>query len=321
MTGDWKGKRVLVTGAGGFIGGAIAKRLLDEAAEVTCIVRSSGFQENLRLQGATIYEGHVADYDLMCEIISSQEIEYVFHLAANAIVRVAAKDPMSTYQSNIMGTVALLEAVRNVGRNKVKKVVVASSDKAYGDHTILPYKETMALQPKNTYDTSKACADLIARTFAHNYDMPVCVTRCSNVYGPGDRNMSRIIPNSICRVLRGEAPQLYSDVSVMEREFIYIDDVVEAFLLLGMSRDYTDGFAYNVGGTGPVKVENLVQLIVEYMGSDLKVEIVERDPEFKEIQRQHIDATLLSAATGWQPKVRIEEGLRKTIDWYKARAR
>ena len=317
---DWKGKKVLATGAAGFIGGAITRRLLNEAAEVTCLVRSSGWQENFNFQGATIFEGHVADYDLMCEIISSQEIEYIFHLAANAIVRVAARDPMQTYHTNVMGTVALLEATRTVGKT-VKKVVVASSDKAYGDHTKLPYFETMALQPKNTYDTSKACADMIARTYAHNYEMPVCVTRCSNVYGPGDANMSRIIPNSICRVLRGEAPQLYSDVSEMEREFIYIDDVVEAFLLLGMSQDFTDGFAYNVGGAGPVKVERLVEMIVEQMGSDLKVEVIPRDPQFKEIQRQYIDATILNIATGWSPSVRLEEGLRKTIEWYRARVK
>lgn len=317
---DWKGKSVLVTGAGGFIGCAIAYRLIAEGAKVTCLVRSSGWIHEIDLSDATVYEGHVADYDLMCEIISTQEIEYVFHLAANAIVRVAARDPMQTYHTNVMGTVALLEAVRTVGKT-VKKVVVASSDKAYGDHTKLPYFETMALQPKNTYDTSKACADMIARTYAHNYELPICVTRCSNVYGPGDMNMSRIIPNSICRLLRGESPQLYSDVSEMEREFIYIDDVVDAFLLLGMSRDFTDGFAYNVGGAGAVKIERLAEMIIEQMGSDVKVEIIPREPQFKEIQRQYIDATLLSMATGWMPKVRLEEGLKRTITWYKPRVK
>lgn len=317
----WKGRRVLVTGAAGFIGCAIAQRLLADKAIVTCLVRTSGWQEDIDLGGATVYEGDVSDYRLLCEIISTNEIEYVFHLAANAIVRVGARDPMSTYQTNVMGTVALLEAVRNVGKT-VRKVIVASSDKAYGDHVVLPYKESMALQPKNTYDTSKACADMIARTYAHNYGLPICVTRCSNVYGPGDPNMSRIIPNSICRLIRGECPQLYSDVAEMEREFIYIDDVVEAFLLLGDSSDLINGFAYNVGGTGPVKVERLVEQIIEQMNVEPGViEVIPRDPEFKEIQKQYISAVALSAATGWTPKVRLEDGLRRTIRYYKARVK
>lgn len=314
---NWEGKRVLVTGAAGFIGAAVAHRLMDAGAKVTCLCRSHGWQNEIDFNGATVYEGDVADYNLLSEIISTNEIEYVFHLAANAIVRIASKDPMSTYQTNIMGTVALLEACRNVGR--CKKIVVASSDKAYGDHTVLPYTETMALQPKNTYDTSKACADMIARTYAHNYGMPVTVTRCSNVYGPGDMNMSRIIPNSICRALRGERPQLYSDTAMMEREFIYIADVVDALLMLGLSNAGTNGQAYNIGGTGAVRVDHVVVKILELMGSELTTELLAREPTFKEIQRQYIDATLLNCATGWAPTTKLMGGLLKTIEWYRPR--
>lgn len=313
----WKGKSVLVTGAAGFIGLAVSHRLLNDGANVSCLVRSPGWQHRIDLDEATVYEGDVSDYRLMCEIISSQEIEYVFHLAANAIVRVGARDPMSTYQTNVMGTVALLEAIKNVGR--CTKVVVASSDKAYGDHDVLPYIESMALQPKNTYDTSKACTDLIARSYAHNYSLPIVVTRCSNVYGPGDPNKSRIIPNSITRIIRGELPVLYSDVSSMEREFIFIDDVVDACLLLGMSGESTNGDAFNVGGTGSISIEGLVKKICSLMGADLELEIVEREPIFKEITRQYIDAGKLNSQTGWVPRTALDDGLRTTIRWYMTR--
>lgn len=308
-----KGKNVLVTGAGGFIGGCLSEALLEIGANVTCLVRTQG-PAPAGLVGATIFTGEVTDYELMCDVISSQEIEYIFHLAANAIVRIAARDPMSTYNTNVMGTVALLEAARNVGR--CKKIVVASSDKAYGDHEILPYVETMALQPKNTYDTSKACADMIARTYAHNYSMPIVVTRCSNVYGPGDPNQSRIIPSSIVKVLNGEPPMLYSDVSVMEREFIYIDDVLNACLALAESGPETNGEAFNIGGTGAVAVSEVVSIILQLLKSDIKPNVVQREVTFKEIQRQYIDADKLTKATGWRSHVSLTEGLRKTIRSY-----
>lgn len=314
---SWKNKNVLVTGVGGFIGAAVAERLITEGANVTALLKSHAVNP-MSLFGATMFVGNVTDYKLMSDIISSQEIEYIFHFAANAIVRIGARDPMSTYDTNVMGTVAVLEAARNVGKT-IKKILVASSDKAYGDHEVLPYTEEMALQPRNTYDTSKACADLVARSYAHNYSMPIVVTRCSNVYGPGDPNNSRIIPNSILRILDGEPPVLYSDVSVMEREFIYIDDVVEACLILASSDSMSDGEAYNVGGTGAKSVEDVVKTILLLMGADdVDPVIVQRESVFKEIQRQYIDATKLVVATGWHPNVSLVPGLKNTISWYKS---
>ncbi len=311
----WTGKRVFVTGAGGFVGGAIAQRLYDLGAEGTCLTRRSGHNP---VEGAETVVGDVSDYALMRDLISSREIEYIFHFAANAIVRISARDPLSTYQSNVMGTVALLEAARNVGR--CKKIVVASSDKAYGDHEKLPYVEDMPLQPKNTYDTSKACCDMIARSFAHNYDMPIVVTRCSNVYGPGDRNTSRLIPNSIKRIMEGLPPTLYSDISAMQREFIYIDDVVSACLLLGSSEKETNGKAFNVGGTGAHSIESVIRLILSVMESDLKVEIVERESIFKEIKSQYIDASELEKL-GWFPRTSITDGIIQTANWYDGQTR
>lgn len=312
-----KGKNVLVTGAGGFIGGALTNRLVEEGMNVVCLVRSFNGAKRFALSRTTMYEGDVSDYNLMRSIISSHEIDYVFHLAASAIVRISARDPVSTYQTNVMGTVALLEACRVSGR--CKKIIVASSDKAYGDHDVLPYIESMALQPHNTYDTSKACTDMIARSYAQNYDMPICVTRCSNVYGPGDQNISRIIPNSIARIMRGEPPMLFSDVSEMEREFIYIDDVVDANIALALSGARTNGEAFNVGGTpdGAIKIDTIVRVIANMMGSELEPEIVQREPMFKEIKRQFIDSSKLRFETGWAPSISLHRGLESTILHYR----
>ena len=317
----WKGKKVLVTGITGFIGSNLAEDLVNRGANVVGLVKDS---RRMNLAYDVLEFGDIADgqiYKKFCSVISEHEIDTVFHLAANAIVRVAARDPMSTYQTNVMGTVALLEACRNVGR--CQRIVVASSDKAYGDHEQLPYTEQFALQPKNTYDTSKACMDMIAQSYAANYGMPVAVTRCSNVYGPGDMNMSRIIPNTINRILDGQRPMLYSDIENMEREFIYIDDVVSAYREVAewvsrpelVGRDVSPVF--NIGGTGAVQIRKLVEMICAEMDVSSEVEIVQRENIFKEIQRQYIDASKLTVHTDWKPNVSLERGLQETISFYK----
>jgi CDP-glucose 4,6-dehydratase len=311
------GKNIFVTGAGGFIGSSIVKKLVSLDANVFSLVRSKSAEDFETLKGSKIYVGDVCDYSLMSEIISTNSVDYIVHLAANAIVKNSARDPMSTYRSNVMGTVTVLEAARNVG--KCTKIIAASSDKAYGDHEILPYTESTPLATRNTYDTSKACSDLIARTYAHNYGMPIVVTRCSNVYGPGDPNTSRIIPNTIARINRNEPPVLYSDVSLMEREFIYIDDVVDAYLRLMSSDETTNGEAYNIGGGGPVKITQVVNKILDLMGSRLETTVIKREPTFKEISRQYIDASKLFDATGWKQTTSLQEGLATTIQSYLAR--
>ena len=312
------GKNIFVTGAGGFIGSSIVKKLVALGANVSSLVRSKSAEDVETLKGSKIYVGDVCDYSLMSEIISTNSIDYIVHLAANAIVKNSARDPMSTYRVNVMGTVAVLEAARNVG--KCTKIIAASSDKAYGDHEILPYTESTPLATRNTYDTSKACSDLIARTYAHNYGMPIVVTRCSNVYGPGDPNTSRIIPNTIARIGRNEPPVLYSDVSSMEREFIYIDDVVDAYLRLMTSDETTNGEAYNIGGGGPVKITQVVDKILDLMGSRLETTVIQREPTFKEISRQYIDASKLFDATGWKQTTSLQDGLATTIQSYLKRS-
>jgi len=319
----WKNKNVLITGINGFIGTALARRLLLEGANVSGLVKEISHAADILYHGnCKLFTGDICDYTTLSEIISLQEIDVIFHFAAFAIVRSSSKDPMSTYRINVMGTVNVLEAARNVGR--CKSIVVASSDKAYGDHEELPYTEDFALQPKNTYDTSKACMDMIARSYAHNYDMPICVTRCSNVYGPGDMSLSRIVPNTIKLILDGKGPMLYSDIESMEREFIYIDDVVEAYLKLGTGYcalkpiKAPQGEAYNIGGTGPVKIYDLAAKISELMGSKKKPFVSRRDPLFKEIQRQYIDASKLLTIHAWKPQIDLDEGLKRTVEWYKS---
>ena len=311
---DWKGRNVLITGISGFIGCALARKLKELGINVVGLVREWNHVPWPVLDECTIINGDVCHYDTIRETMSFYEIDTVFHFAAFAIVRVAARDPMSTYRVNVMGTVNVLEAARAL--NKCKSIIVASSDKAYGDHIILPYTESTDLKPRNTYDTSKACMDMIARSYAHNYDMPVSVTRCSNVYGPGDMNLSRIIPNTIKRVLGGDPPLVFQDVSDMEREFIYIDDVVDAYLRL--ADNPTRGEAFNIGGTGPTKIYDLVGKISGIVGLDEMIHISKRDNIFKEIKRQYIDAGKLKAWTGWESTTGLHEGLEKTVEWYKA---
>lgn len=311
-------KNTLVTGAGGFIGSRLAIRLARSGVRTVAFVNNIGceHEEELFDAGCVIELGSISDYDRVRSLLSTHDIDTVFHMAAYAIVRLAARDPMTAYDVNVNGTVALLEACRVVGG--VKKVVVASSDKAYGDHEKLPYTEQHPLQPKNTYDTSKACMDMISRSYAHNYGLPIVVTRCSNVYGPGDRNWNRLIPNTVSRVLRGTSPMLYSDIETGVREFIYIDDVLDAMLLLAGSEDVTNSKAYNVGGTQPFVIRQLVDLILTVMDrKDLSIAVVQREPVFKEIMEQYIDSSLLQATVDWKPKTDIVDGLKTTIEWIK----
>jgi len=307
----WENRNVLVTGASGFIGNAIAWNMWNLGAKVTCLKQKSGNKVKLPFDDMSyVAEGDITDYNFLRDLISKREIDTIFHLAARSIVRISAKDPLSTFNTNVMGTVALLEAARNVG--KCKSIVVASSDKAYGDHDVLPYTENHALIPKNTYDTSKACTDLIAQTYYYNYGMPVSITRCSNVYGPGDNNLSRLIPNSCIKVADHKSPMIYSDIENMEREFIFISDVADAYEAI--ARNELVG-PYNIGGNGPMKIIDVVNLICKFNGG-LPAHVVERDPEFKEISKQCIDSSKLKEATGWEPKTDIKDGLKKTYYYY-----
>jgi CDP-glucose 4,6-dehydratase len=262
--------------------------------------------------------GGLEDFDLVSRAVAEYEVEYAFHLAAQAIVGVANRSPLSTFDANIRGTWHLLEALRLCG--SVKGVVVASSDKAYGTHEELPYLETAPLTPQYPYDTSKACADLITRCYFHTWGLPVAVTRFANIYGGGDINFSRIVPDTIRSVLRGRDPVIRSD-GTPERDFIFTEDAVDLYLEIArrLPDEGVAGEVFNGGHNRPVKILDLVEKIIDLSErKDLKPDIRGVDAGHGEIDRQWLDASKAKAVLGWTPKISLEEGLRRTLDWYRA---
>jgi len=316
----------LITGATGFLGSALLDKL-KATDNVTLLVRPiSSLEQQVSLlnelhgSNVKIIYGDICDYNLMCRVIADNEITHVYHCAANSIVRICANNPMGAYQTNVMGTVTLLEAIRTVGMNNIKSVVVSTSDKAYG-HSPAPYNEDTPFSPKYTYESTKSCQDIVAQNYFHNYGLPVKVVRCSNLYGPGDPNESRLIPNSIKKLMAGSRPVLYTGVADYQREFTYISDAVNAFKLIG--EESPPGENYCVGSVdGPIKILDLAikisdtyHLVNDSTSADEKVELVERAANFKEIEIQSIDDTKLHGL-GWNPHINLEEGLKRTILFY-----
>jgi CDP-glucose 4,6-dehydratase len=304
--------RIFITGASGFLGSALARNLAIEGHTVVTLERDNNTNQIDNLANF-IVKGDITDANLMRRIIADYEVEHVYHLAAQSIVRICAADPISAYQANVMGTVNLLEAIRTSGMNHIKSVVISTSDKAYG-HAPVPYTEDTPFMPKYTYECTKACQDIVGQNYFHNYEMPIKIARCSNIYGPGDPNWSRLIPNSIRRALKGERPQLYSDVADYIREFVYIDDTIDAFKLIDKFGEA--GNAYCVGGTASYKIKDLISTILELCEADPDIEIIDKPSTFKEIEQQFIDGTKIKTL-GWQPKFSLEQGLRETIKYYK----
>jgi len=317
---------VLVTGAQGFIGSWVAERLLNDGARVVTLLRD--VEPDARFETDGIGErcaqvrGDLVDYDALVRALNEHGIQAVFHLAAQTIVGTANRSPLSTFETNIRGTYTLLEACRNVGvvGNPVERVVVASSDKAYGNHDELPYREDFPLQPRYPYDVSKACTDLIARSYAVTYDMPVAVTRLANVYGGGDVNWSRIVPDS-CRLLANDKqPVIRSDGSP-ERDYMYAEDAVSAYLAIAESLDEREhwGRAWNAGTGAPVSVRALVDRLIAASGKDLAPVVEGTGTPPGEIDRQFLDSTALREELGWTAQWDLDEGLRTTYEWYAAR--
>lgn len=304
-------ENVLVTGANGFVGAALAERLLAMDKRVVALIRDLNYKTPRGLlDDVSVVRGDLRDFDAVRYAVSKYEIDTIFHLGAVAIVKVASADPRSTYDVNVMGTVNVLEAARQCGH--VDKVTVASSDKAYGVHEQLPYEEDFALHASDPYSTSKACTDLISQSYALTYGLDVSILRSGNIYGPGDLNDSRIIPRTVLRILDGEPPVLYQGAGESTREFMYIDDVVDAYLAVAANGG--SGEAYNVGGSGEMKIRDLMELIIEEMGADIEIE--ERPRDFFEIDHQYLDASKLEAL-GWSARVGVHEGIRRTIPWYR----
>ena len=254
------------------------------------------------------------DYLLIERTLGEYEIDTVFHLAAQAIVGVANRNPLGTFKSNIEGTWNILEAARK--SPLIKRVIVASSDKAYGDQEKLPYDENMPLQGKHPYDVSKSCADLIAQTYYETYKLPVCITRCGNLYGGGDLNFNRIIPQSIQSILNNKAPVIRSDGSFI-RDYFYIEDAVDAYINLAekVVELNLGGQAFNFSNEIQLTVLELVNKILKIMGSSMKPIILNQGSN--EIIHQYLSAKKARTILGWSPNYTIDEGLSKTIEWYK----
>jgi CDP-glucose 4,6-dehydratase len=248
-------------------------------------------------------------------VLNEHDVEEVFHLAAQAVVGHANRSPLGSWEANVRGTYTLLEACRTLGT--VRRVVVASSDKAYGAQDELPYREDFALRPLNPYDVSKACTDLIARSYAHSYGLTLAVTRLANVYGPGDLNWSRIVPDTARALVRGERPTIRSD-GTAERDYIYAEDAVDAYLAVAASLDRPEqsGRAWNAGWGRPVPVLEVVRTLIDVSGVDVEPDIRGEGTPTGEISRQYLDSTAIREELGWEPKWELEAGLRATWQWY-----
>jgi CDP-glucose 4,6-dehydratase len=315
----WRDRSILVTGATGLVGGWLVKRMVAAGASVVAIVRDWVPQAELvqtgLLDSVTAVRGDICDQEFLERVLGEYEAETVVHLAAQAIVGIANANPISTFESNIAGTWRLLEACRRSPR--VKQIVLASSDKAYGDAPELPYTEETPLRGRHPYDVSKSCADLIAQSYFATYGLPVAITRCGNFFGGGDLNWNRIVPGTIRAVLRGDAPVIRSDGQFV-RDYFYVEDGAAAYMHLAEQlamRPELAGHAFNFSNENQVTVLELVHRILTALNSELKPVVLGQASH--EIRKQHLSATKARTMLGWRPLYSLEEGISRTVTWYK----
>lgn len=314
----WQDRPTFVTGGTGLVGNWLVRRLLKAKADVVCLVRDwvpqsevvrSGLIENIK-----VIRGDIRDRDTLERVIGEYEINTVIHLAAQTIVTIANRNPISTFETNVAGTWNLLEACRR--SPTVKQVIMASSDKAYGDQEILPYNEKTPLQGQHPYDVSKSAADLIASTYAISYGLPVAITRCGNFYGGGDLNWNRIIPGTIRSITRGQRPIIRSDGQYI-RDYFYVEDGAAAYMLLAeqlAARPEIMGQAFNFSNEIQVTVDQIVGKIIKLMNSNLESDI--RNEASNEIRHQYLSAEKAKKELNWKPLFNLDEGLSRTIAWY-----
>lgn len=315
-------RSALVTGGRGFVGAWLCRALLERGVEVRSFDRRGRHERpsTLAMLGADAgveeLEGDLRDGELLRRAIAEGGVDTVFHLAAETIVGTVMADPLAGFETNVAGTWTLLEACRG---EAVERVVVASSDKAYGAAEELPYREESALRPSAPYEASKAAADLIARSYWPAYGLPVAVTRFANIYGGGDLNFSRLVPEAVCAVLDGRAPVLRSDGSPV-RDLLHVDDAVRAYLAIADSLGRTDvrGEAFNAGGERPYSVLEVVSEIARLGGCGIAPDVRGSGNPEGEIDRQYVDATKIAEICGFSPSVPLSEGLERTIEWYRA---
>jgi CDP-glucose 4,6-dehydratase len=313
------GRSIFVTGAYGLLGGWLVKALLEAGARVTVLRRDDTAASLLELEGlereVNVVHGDICDTATVDRAIGEYDVDTVFHLAAQTIVGTANRSPVSTFESNIRGSWTVLEACR---RHDVQRVVVAASDKAYGAQPQLPYREDAPLLASYPYDVSKAATDMIARSYWHTFGLPVAVTRFANLYGGGDLNLSRLIPEAVSAAIDGRRPVIRSD-GTPERDYLYVEDAVSAYLAIcdaiddGLAR----GEAFNAGEGRAHSVLEVVSLVCRAAGATVEPDIQGSGTPAGEIDRQYVDPGKLRAMTGWQPKCDLEQGLRRTVAWYR----
>lgn len=310
----WKGRRVLVTGANGFLAGWVVKDLLEKGASVAALIYQKNpvsiFEtERLNKLCEVIYSD-ILDFQSMKRILQNHRIETVFHLGAQAICKTALADPIATLDANIRGTASILEAVRVT--NKKIEVIVASSDKAYGIHKKLPYLETFPLHGEFPYEVSKSCADLISQMYFRTYGIPVAIVRCGNLYGGGDSHFSRIFPRTIYRVNRGLRP-VVAGGSI--RDYLYVEDAAEGYCLIAENMKKLKGEAFNIGCEKPVSSGEVIKLILAAMQKP-RLKPLSLKERTGEIPSQYLSSRKIKKAVGWRPKVDLNEGTVRTVSWY-----
>ena len=310
-------KNVLITGGTGFLGSYITKRILpkvDSLTIVTLDIKQKTTLKNLNVDMSKInlVKGDIRDFNFIKLLFNEYEFDTVFHLGALSEVKKCQPDPKLAFDTNINGTINVLEAARIFG--KVKAIIVSSSDKAYGSGQV-PYQEEYAMNGKGIYEVSKSCTDLIARAYYSNYKLPVVVTRCSNLYGGADMNMSRIIPNTIKLALKGEAPIIWKGSDQSTREFLYVEDAVDGYLSLVENISKASGEAFNIGSGEIITIKELVNTILEKIDKNISIDYKEKD--FPEISDQYLDSNKIYHYTKWKPNTKLSEGLDKSIKVYK----
>jgi CDP-glucose 4,6-dehydratase len=316
---EWSGRRVLVTGATGIVGSWLVKRLIAERAQTIVLVRDWDPQSELVRSGdiaaTTVVNGRLEDYGSVERAINDHEVDTVFHLGAQPIVQTALRNPLPTFEANIRGSYNLLEACR-VHRALVQRVVVASSDKAYGDGPSLPYTEDMPVNGRHPYDVSKSCTDLLALSYGHTYELPVTVARCGNIYGGGDLNWSRIVPGTIRSLYHGERPIIRSN-GLFTRDYIYVQDVVDAYLSLAerCTEDGVRAEAFNFSPETRVSVLEITKVLQRLMRREDLAPVI-LDQARAEIRDQYLDASKAKRVLGWTARHKLEAGLAETIHWY-----
>ena len=316
----YAGRTVFVTGASGIVGSWLVRGLLAAGADVVALVRDEDPRSEFVRSGddrrVTQVHGSLEDLAVLERLLVQYEVEVAFHLGAQTQVRHARRQPWATLEANVRGTYNLLEAVRR-SAGHVRAVIVASSDKAYGESLTLPYTEEHPLAGRNIYDASKSAADLIASAYSTSYDLPIGIARCANIYGGGDLNWDRIVPSTIRSLLRGERPIIRSD-GTPQRDYLYVDDAVTGYLSIGAAliEGREHGEAFNFGQGEPVAVLNLVDEVGRAVGRTDLPPIVNSDAP-NEIPAQWLDATKARTRLGWMPAVTLPEGLSRTVDWYR----